>query len=119
MFRASVLSIVLALAVGQNASLLCAVWCSPRVDPTRACDHQNPLTSPSLSSADSCSDVAVGGIPFIRDDVRSATSDPDVQHTVDLPGLRFVPSVTEAPTGHAPGQPSPHQAVPLVIALRI
>jgi len=38
-FRAAVLSIVLALAVGQNATLLCRVWCDLQAAAASGCHH--------------------------------------------------------------------------------
>ena len=57
-FRAALFSIVLTLAVGQNASLLCQVWCH---DATSAgCPHQDSTTSPSVSADDNCRSASSG-----------------------------------------------------------
>ena len=61
-FRAALFSIVLTLAVGQNAGLLCKVWCYPH-DATAGCRQQEPTTSPSVSGDDYCNNVALGGRP--------------------------------------------------------
>jgi hypothetical protein len=47
-FRAALVSVVLTLATGPNAGLLCTAWC---VDATSTgCPHQDSTTSPRLRS---------------------------------------------------------------------
>ena len=118
MFRAAVLSIVLALAVGPHGSL-CAVWCHPETATTGACEHQDPTSSPRVSGDDSCSDIAAGLTAFVREDVRRGVSASDVQHAVVVPPFQSVPPSTPSALGREPGQPPFLKARPLVLALRI
>ena len=67
MFRAALFSIVLTLAVGQNAGLLCTVWC-PEATSTE-CPHRDSTTSPSVRADDNCTTVAVAR-SLVREDAR-------------------------------------------------
>jgi hypothetical protein len=117
-FRAFVLSIVLALAVGQNASLLCAVWCHPQVGPTGTCAHQEPNTSPSWTGNDDCPEVAAPARAFVRENVRREGSAPDALFAVVVPLFQFAPPSHSA-FGRKPDHGPPFDTRPLVLALRI
>ena len=95
MFRAALFSIVLTLAVGQNASLLCKVWCH---DATSAgCPHQESTLSPdptgfrSVSADDNCGSAFVGAVAFVREDARRTAADPDAQNALVVPRFRLAP----------------------------
>jgi hypothetical protein len=116
--RAFVFSIVLTLAVGQDASLLCAVWCHPAAGPTGACEHQEPGTSPSVAGTDDCPEVAAPPTAFVREDVRREGPAPDTLYAVVVPPFQFAPpsrSAFGSDLGHGP----PLETRPLVLALRI
>ena len=118
MFRAFLLSIVLTLAVGQNASVLCAVWCHPETGPTAACEHQEPSTSSSVTGNDECPEVAGAVTAFVREDVRREGSAPDALHAVVVPPFQFalpLQSAFGSDSGHRP----PLATRPPVLALRI
>jgi hypothetical protein len=113
-YRATILSIVLALAVGQNAALLCGAWCFPQKAAT-ACQHQATATSAWLASHDDCSENAAGAIALREDARRSAPSPLSVE------------VVASTPDDLAPGVPgltlqsraAPFHSTPPLIALRI
>jgi hypothetical protein len=84
-FRTLVLSIVLTVAVGQNAALLCSAWCRPQV---AECHHDKPAATSSVISyntCDECDKEAVGAALFLREDVRRTVCDPDVDHAILVP----------------------------------
>ena len=114
MFRPALLSIVLTLAVGPNASLLCEAWCHDAAP--AGCAHQESMTSSSASSPDNCQSDLVAAV---REDARRAAAAPGAQHVVVVPRFRLAPS----PAGVLPGFESGRQRLleerPLVIALRI
>jgi hypothetical protein len=118
MFLEAVLSIALTLAVGQNAGLLCRLWCHPSEAPTD-CEHPDQTTSLSVTGEGNCNNVTLGAIAFVREDVRRGESAPDTQHAVAIPSFRFAPPLTDIRSDHDPGQQSRLAARPLVIALRI
>jgi hypothetical protein len=116
-FRAALFSIVLTLAVGQNAGLLCKVWCH---DATSAgCAHQDPTTSPSVGANDSCSNVGVGSVAFVREDGRRTAPGPDAQNALVVPRFGFIPPPTDPRPGYESGRRLLLEERPLVIALRI
>ena len=119
-FRAALFSIVLTLAVGQNASLLCEVWCH---DATSAgCPHQDSTMSPdstalrSVSADDNCRRAFVGAVAF---DARRAAAAPDAQNALVVPRFRLAPSPTDVRSGSESGRRLPLEAQPLVTTLRI
>lgn len=89
MFRTALFSIVLSLAVGQNAGLLCKVWCHDTT-PAR-CPHEEATTSSSVSRDDRCEDAAVDVVAFVREDARSAGSAADAQTGAVVPRFRLTP----------------------------
>jgi hypothetical protein len=116
-FRAALFSIVLTLAVGQNASLLCQVWCP---DTTSAgCPHQDSATSPSVNADDNCRSAVLGAVAFVREDARRAAAGPDAQNALVVPRFRMAPSPTDLRPGFESGQWRPLEERLLVITLRI
>jgi hypothetical protein len=116
-FRATVVSIALTLAIGQNAVLLCQAWCDPHEAADTGC-HHTTASSSSLTGNDDCTD-AVAALAVVREDLRRGTTMPDARHAVVVPAFRFAPPSTDLRSGHDPGQPSPRESRPLVISLRI
>lgn len=114
-FQAVVCSIVLSLALGQNAPLLCKVWCH---DATPAhCPHES--TAATRVSADQrCDDTAADVVAFVREDGRRAGSAPDAQHAAAAPPFRPAPAPASLPSGVEQGR-RPLEERPLVFSLRI
>jgi hypothetical protein len=116
-FRAALFSIVLTLAVGQNAGLLCKVWCP---DATSAgCPHPDATTSPSVHADDACNDVVVGAVAFVREDGRRTTTAPDIQNALVVLRFRFVAPPTDPRAEYGSERRLLLEERPLVIALRI
>jgi hypothetical protein len=122
-FRAALFSIVLTLTVGQNAGLLCKVWCH---DATSAgCPHQDSTTfldsatSPSVSADDNCGNTFVGPIAFVREDARRTAAAPDAQTALVVQRFQLAPPPTDLRPGFESGQQRPLEERPLVITLRI
>ena len=117
MFRAALFSIVLTLAIGQNASLLCKVWCP---DTTSAgCPHQDSTTSPSASARDNCRSDIGGAVAFVREDARLSAGAQDAQNALAVPRFLLAPSHTDLGSGFESGRRLPLEERPLGIALRI
>jgi hypothetical protein len=115
-FRAALFSIVLTLALGQHAGLLCKVWCP---DATSAeCPHQDSTTSPSVSADDNCRSAVVGAAAFVREDARR-TAAPNAQNALVIARFRLAPSPTDLGSGLESGRRRRLEERPLVIALRI
>jgi hypothetical protein len=116
-FRAALFSIVLTLAVGQNASLLCKVWCH---DGTSAgCPHHDSTTSPTVSADDNCRSAVLEAVAFIREDARRTAAAPDAQNALVVPRFRLAASPADLSSGLESGRRLPLEERPLVITLRI
>ena len=116
-FRAALFSIVLTLTFGQNASLLCKVWCP---DTTSAgCPHQDSTTSPSVSARDDCRSDVGGAVAFVREDAQRTTAAPDAQNALAVPRFLLALSHTDLGSGFESGRRLLFEERPLVIALRI
>jgi hypothetical protein len=118
-FRVAVVSIVLILAVGQNAGLLCNVLCHPREVSTAECHHHEDGTAPSSVTNDDTCTVVVGVAAFVREDVRRAVSAPDMQHAIAIPRYQFSPSTTETRVGIDSAREWSLEKRPLETSLRI
>jgi hypothetical protein len=116
-FRAAVFSIVLTLAIGPNATLLCSVWCHPHEVKTSACQHQGATTSPQVTGEDSCRTVVATLTAFVREEGKRGqqTSQPAV--SVAQFGLA-VPR-TDATRNPGPNTAPAVVSPPILIALRI
>jgi hypothetical protein len=123
MFRAALLSIVLTLAIGQNAGLLCKVWCHETT--SAGCPHQDSTTfldsttPPSVSADDNCRNAFAGPVAFVREDARRTAAAPDTQNALIVPRFRLAPSPTDVRPGFDSRQQQPLEERPLVITLRI
>jgi hypothetical protein len=120
-FRVTVLSIALTLAVGSTASLLCRTWCGPQAAHPSGCHPQDPATAPSVVAAsdDCCEDVVFSVTAFLREDVGRGVSVPDADHADLVPHYQFAHSTTDARPGHEPGREWSLEERALLIALRI
>ncbi|HEU4688320.1 MAG TPA: hypothetical protein VFS23_08175 [Vicinamibacterales bacterium] len=117
MFRAAVLSIVLTLVAGPNASLLCAVWCHPEAAAAGPCEHRDATTT--ITSNDSCPDIAAVTTAFVREDVRRGVSSSEGQIAVLVAPFEFVAPPQSSLFGRELRQHPPLEARPLVVTLRI
>ena len=115
-FRAAVVSIVLTLAVGQNAALLCSVWCHPPEAGTGVCE-QHQVTPPSVTGNDSCKQLAAA-TAFVREDLRRGASNPDAQHGIVVAWFQFAPPSAHSTSGGKLRQQTSLRAAPLILALR-
>jgi hypothetical protein len=116
-FRAALFSIVLTLAFGQNASLLCKVWCP---DTTSAgCPHQDSTTSPSVSAHDNCRSDVGGAVAFVREDARRSAAAPDAQNALAVPRFLLALSQIDLGSGFESGRRPLLEERPLRTALRI
>lgn len=82
MFRAFVLSIVLTLAIGSNAALLCSEWCDTHAAVASGCRHEDHGAAPTMTGDNRCESVVVGGAAFLREDLRRGVSSPHGDHAV-------------------------------------
>ena len=117
MFRTTLFSIVLTLAIGQNASLFCEAWCHGGM--SAECPHEDATTSPSVSSEGNCNSTDVGAIAFLRKDARRTAAAPDAQNALLVPRFLFAPSPSDLRSGFELGWRLLLEERPLIFALRI
>lgn len=117
MFRTALFSIVLTLAVGQNARLFCEAWCHDGI--SAECPHEDATTSPSVSSEDNCRGADVGALAFVREDARRAAAAPDAQNALVVPRFLFAPSPSDLRSGSDLCWRLRLEERPLIFALRI
>jgi hypothetical protein len=117
-FRAALLSIVLTLAAGQNAALLCGTWCHSAAGMAGACEHQTQSVTPRLGANDDC---VVNGNPvlFVGEDGRRSASAPNVAGAVAVVRFAFTPPAAGTLSRHEPNSRLLLELRPLVLALRI
>jgi hypothetical protein len=118
-FRTALVSIVLTLTLGQNAALLCVVWCHPQHGVNSACEAQVPTTSPSVTANESCAPVATGPTAFVREDGRKLGSASDGHQAIVIAPFQFVAPRPFSAHGLEHAQSTALEARPLVLALRI
>ena len=102
-FRATVLSIALTVAIGQEAALICGVWCHPIAETAVGCTHHGQTTLPGLTSDETCRDGELGATAIVREDVRLGAT-VLVQGSVTVPPFAFASSPDTRSGGafHAP-----------------
>jgi hypothetical protein len=116
-FRAALVLVVLTLAIGQDAGLLCKIWCPDAT--STACPHHESTTSPSVRADDTCTNGAVAAVAFVREDGRRTVPAPDAQNALVVLRFRFVTPPTDPRPGYESGRRLLLEERPLVTALRI
>jgi hypothetical protein len=116
-FRAVVLSVVLILAVGPTASLLCRTGCDPQVAAASECD-EHPGASPGMAGDDSCDSVVLSAA-FLREHTRRNVSSPDRDLAIPVPRYQAACSSIDATPGHKPerGLSLDRQSLPTVLRI--
>ena len=115
-FRVTLLSIVLTLAVGQTVGLSCKVWCD---NAARAgCSHQDSTTSPAVSVEGNCDCVAVGSVVFVREESRRTAVD-SYAPNVPVHQVRLTTPPSRLRSDSEVRRRLQFEERPLVIALRI
>jgi hypothetical protein len=119
-FRAAAISIVLTLAIGPNAQLLCKAWCHPQAARSASeCHHKNSSTTPSVASDESC-DKAVGGpTAMLREGGWRGVPSPHANQAIPVPRYQLVRLTIDARPGHEPWREWSLEKRPLATALRI
>jgi hypothetical protein len=116
-FRAALVSIVLALTLGPNATLLCRVWCQPQERANSTCEH-HPSSAPSVTGNESCTPIE-GITPFVRESGRGGSSASDGQPSVVIAPFHPSLSLSAPAPANAHSHALPQDVRPLVVALRI
>jgi hypothetical protein len=116
--RAAVLPIVLTLALGPNAAVLCTVWCHPQETQSSAC-QQEVTASPRVTGEDRCRTLPAAATALVREEAKRGTSMAGVPQVVSVSAFLFAPPSSD--TAWASGASTSRVVVrpALLIALRI
>ena len=117
MLRAVAISIVLALATGPNASLLCSTWCHQAA--TAGCEHRDTTGAQTIATDDACPMTVGIATAYVRDDVRRGASTPQAQHGKNVTPFESGLPPIEAVSASLVGLCTPLAARPPVLSLRI
>jgi hypothetical protein len=118
MFRAAAFSIVLMLAAGQNARLLCKRWCEPSPGATSSCHQpEAPANSASVGGVP-CHDSAASDAFLIENVRRDISASPAVHATAIATPLEAA-SVDRDGNRHGSNRLNSVMKRPLETALRI
>ena len=117
--RASVFSIVLVLAIGQDTALLCRMWCHPGGAPAAECyEHMDTIVRLSVAGDDSCGRVDSSGPILVREDPAGISD--RVARCASLVPRHLVPAAPcEMNRRPDTGRALPLESRPLVLALRV
>ena len=119
MVRVVTLSLVLMLAIVQNASLFCQMWCHPGTAEESGCHHEAQTSLPSVAGPNGCDHVVPSTGAVVREDVRRSVSSPDAGYAIPVPSYQVVhPTIVTRP-GQEPGREWSLEKRPLSSALRI
>jgi hypothetical protein len=119
MFRAATLSIVLTLAIGPNASLLCRAVCDQPQSQATGCDHKGPAASASVTGDHGCYEAVPSVSEFLPKDARRDVSFAQAHHaTPQLASELAQPAVAARP-GDRPEREWPIDKQRLTTTLRL
>lgn len=117
MFRAAVVSIVMALAAGSNASLLCSMWCHEAE--AAGCEHRETSGGQTIAATDVCPMSGGTSTAYVREDVRSGSLTPQAEHARNVTPFDSGPPPVDAVSVSFTGPCPSRAAKPLVLSLRI
>jgi hypothetical protein len=120
-FRAVAFSVVLILAVGPSAALLCGARCHPQAAAASACHDEKPAASSAMAArpCDDCNRASLSAVQFLREDVQRSVSALDADHAILVPRYQLARSTSAADSGQEPGRTWWLEKRPLPTALRI
>ena len=117
-FRAIALSVVLALAVGPGAALVCSNWCDQEAPVASGHHREAAGSSPSVPGDDACDGIVLASAPFFREDVRRVSA-LDTDDALLVPRYLLACSTSAADARRGPEPAWRLEPRPLSTALRI
>lgn len=119
MLRAFTLSIVLTLAIGPDAAILCEALCAGKADVAQPCDHDGPDLPQIAAGLACCDNMAAGAAPSPFPAMRRDTSLPNGHIAIPVLRNTLVRSDTAEHLGYEPGRRRSLDNRPLPTILRI
>ena len=118
-FRAAVLSIVLTLAVGPGAAVLCSVWCHPGEAQSSPCPHQDGLASPRVTGEDSCRTAPGTTTGVVREERKTGFPNAHRHHAAVIGTSRSGAPPSGRTGTSQPGQLLDRHGPPVLTVLRV
>jgi hypothetical protein len=100
-FRIAVVAVVLILAAGPSAALLCTASCDPDVVVATGACHAD--TSARLTGNHACDEEIPSGGAFVREDTRRGLSSVSEEHAFAVPRYQLARMPITQHLGHEPG----------------
>jgi hypothetical protein len=120
MFRAAVFSVVLLLAIGQDATLVCKVWCHSDGRAMAECRAQaGNSTTPSLTGNDGCDRAEGGATILAREEGRRGSDYQHAHHAAVVPLHHGAGYSGDSCLHFDYARTATAESLPLVLALRI
>ena len=116
--RATVLSIIVTLMAGPNASMLCKAWCAPATAAATKCHYQHGSPSSTLTGTEDCGQAVLHSVIVIKEETRRGAPSSDSQAVI-VPRHQRAISSSAAHLRRDPGCTWSLAQRPLAIALRI
>ena len=117
--RASTLVIVLTLAIGPDAAILCQALCAPQADVTKACDHSGAGLAQIAAGGNCCDDMVAVAESSRYPAMRRGTSFPNAGLSVPVLSDRLERSDAARHCGYEPGRVRSLDHRPLPTILRL
>jgi hypothetical protein len=109
---------VLTLAVGQDATLLCRIWCNPQSAAASGCHYEGSSISPVVAGDSGC-DRELGAGVFLREETGRLVGAAVVAHAIVVPRYQIAQLTTVARAGWATEREWALATRPLSTALRL
>jgi hypothetical protein len=93
-FRAAVLSIVLAMTGTPTATLLCRTWCDPSAAAASGCHHEGLATVTIVAGQDGCRNTVLSATSIVQENARRTLS-PGREYALPLPRYQLAPSTVD------------------------
>jgi hypothetical protein len=119
MFRATFLSIVVSLALGQDLNMLCRTWCDAKAVAGSECHHKTPTAIPNVAATKDCRNGVGAATVAVREDVRNGMSSRHANQAIPPARYPLVQFTNNATAGCEPWRALALDRHPLSTALRI
>jgi len=119
MFRATLLSIVISLALGQDLNLLCRTWCDAKALARSECHHTSPTAIFNVAATKDCTNGVGAAAVALSEHVRNGTAPRHAHDAIPPARSRLVLLIGDAASGREPWRSLALDRHPLSTTLRI
>jgi len=119
MFRATLLSIVVSLVVGQDLSLLCRTWCDANAVTASECHHKSAIAIPNVAATKDCDNDVSAATAALKEDMRTRMAPRHAHEAIPPARYQLVVLISDATSGREPWRALAFKSHPLSTGLRI